>query len=183
MILRSLLSICSTTDAFIIKTFSTFPMAAKLGALVFGPLFDFKLFWLYSSIFKTPRGHRPGHRALRCHRPHLLAHLGAEYVTLQSSFDILRIPSILDHDERRLPPLAPLRHSRHLERHSPHLLRVGRMRALLTPDFRVGAVIAGIVMGLMALVFLLFPADANCCSSRNADTPFSGGPRARSSPS
>lgn len=52
MILRSLLSICSTTDAFIIKTFATFPMAAKLGALVFGPLFDFKLFWLYSSIFK-----------------------------------------------------------------------------------------------------------------------------------
>ncbi|MEP6671184.1 MAG: TIGR03943 family protein [Chthoniobacter sp.] len=41
----------------------------------------------------------------------------------------------------------------------------GRMKALLTPDFRVGAVIAGIVMGLMALVFLLFPADANCCSS------------------
>jgi len=53
MALRSLLSICSTTDAFIIKTFSTFPFAAKLGALVFGPLFDFKLFWLYSSIFKT----------------------------------------------------------------------------------------------------------------------------------
>ncbi|MDR3402554.1 MAG: TIGR03943 family protein [Chthoniobacter sp.] len=41
----------------------------------------------------------------------------------------------------------------------------GRMKALLTPDFRVGAVIAGVVLGLMALVFLLFPADANCCSS------------------
>ncbi|MEP6671185.1 MAG: permease [Chthoniobacter sp.] len=53
MVLRSLLSICSTTDAFIIKTFATFPMAAKLAALVYGPLFDFKLFWLYSSIFKT----------------------------------------------------------------------------------------------------------------------------------
>jgi uncharacterized protein len=53
MALRSLLSICSTTDAFIIKTFATFPFAAKLAALVFGPLFDFKLFWLYSSIFKT----------------------------------------------------------------------------------------------------------------------------------
>ena len=53
MALRSLLSICSTTDAFIIKTFSTFPFAAKLAALVFGPLFDFKLFWLYSTIFKT----------------------------------------------------------------------------------------------------------------------------------
>jgi uncharacterized repeat protein (TIGR03943 family) len=41
----------------------------------------------------------------------------------------------------------------------------GRMRGFLTPDFRVGAFIAGVVMGLMALVFLLFPADANCCSA------------------
>jgi len=52
MILRSLLSICSTTDAFIMATFRTFPFAAKLAALVFGPLFDFKLFFLYSLIFK-----------------------------------------------------------------------------------------------------------------------------------
>jgi len=41
----------------------------------------------------------------------------------------------------------------------------GHMRSLLTPDFRIGAVAAGIVMGLMALVFLLFPADAACCSA------------------
>lgn len=52
MILRSLLSICSTTDAFIVATFRTFPFAAQLAALVFGPLFDFKLFWLYSMLFK-----------------------------------------------------------------------------------------------------------------------------------
>jgi hypothetical protein len=52
MALRSLLSICSTTDAFIVASFSTFPFAAKLGALVFGPMFDFKLFLLYSLIFK-----------------------------------------------------------------------------------------------------------------------------------
>jgi hypothetical protein len=52
MTLRSLLSICSTTDAFIVATFRTFPFAAQLAALVFGPLFDFKLFWLYSMIFK-----------------------------------------------------------------------------------------------------------------------------------
>jgi len=53
MTLRSLLSICSTTDAFIIASFATFPFAAKLAALVFGPLFDFKLFWLYNMLFKT----------------------------------------------------------------------------------------------------------------------------------
>jgi hypothetical protein len=52
MALRSLLSICSTTDAFVVASFSTFPFAAKLAALVFGPMFDFKLFLLYSLIFK-----------------------------------------------------------------------------------------------------------------------------------
>jgi uncharacterized protein len=52
MALRSLLSVCSTTDAFIIAGFGPFPFAAKLAALVFGPMFDFKLFWLYSLIFK-----------------------------------------------------------------------------------------------------------------------------------
>lgn len=41
----------------------------------------------------------------------------------------------------------------------------GHMRNLLTPDFRIGAVLAGIIMGLMALVFLIFPADAACCSA------------------
>jgi uncharacterized repeat protein (TIGR03943 family) len=39
------------------------------------------------------------------------------------------------------------------------------MRSLLTPEFRLGAVAAGIVMGLMALAFLFFPADAACCSA------------------
>src|SRR5690349_2164254 len=41
----------------------------------------------------------------------------------------------------------------------------GRMRSLLTPEFRLGAVAAGIIMGVMALVFLFFPADAACCSA------------------
>ena len=48
----------------------------------------------------------------------------------------------------------------------------GRMRGFLTPEFRVGAVAAGIVMGLMALVFLLFPADANCCSAADCGHAF-----------
>jgi uncharacterized repeat protein (TIGR03943 family) len=41
----------------------------------------------------------------------------------------------------------------------------GRVRDLLAPEFRPGVVIAGVVMGLMALVFLLLPVDAGCCSS------------------
>ena len=41
----------------------------------------------------------------------------------------------------------------------------GRIAPYLHPTFRPYVVIAGFVMAGMALVFLLFPADANCCSS------------------
>ena len=41
----------------------------------------------------------------------------------------------------------------------------GRIQAFLHPTFRPYVVIAGVVMAAMALVFLLFPADADCCSS------------------
>ena len=41
----------------------------------------------------------------------------------------------------------------------------GRVQAFLHPTFRPYVLIAGVVMAVMALVFLLFPADANCCSS------------------
>ena len=40
-----------------------------------------------------------------------------------------------------------------------------RVNALLAPQFRTYALIAGIVLGLLALVFLFFRADASCCSS------------------
>ncbi len=49
----------------------------------------------------------------------------------------------------------------------------GRMRGFLTPEFRIGALAAGIAMGVMALVFLLFPADANCCSAAECGHTFS----------
>lgn len=51
MALASVLSVCSTTDAFIASTLTTFPMAAKLAFLVFGPMLDFKLLFLYGSAF------------------------------------------------------------------------------------------------------------------------------------
>jgi uncharacterized membrane protein YraQ (UPF0718 family) len=50
--LAGVLSVCSTTDAFIAATFSLFPTAAKLGFLVFGPMVDFKLLFIYSAIFR-----------------------------------------------------------------------------------------------------------------------------------
>jgi len=53
MLVAVALALCSTTDAFIAATsFPSFPMAAKLAFLVFGPMFDLKLYWLYGMLFK-----------------------------------------------------------------------------------------------------------------------------------
>lgn len=41
----------------------------------------------------------------------------------------------------------------------------GRVKDFLAPPFRPYVLIAGIVLGFMALIFLLFRADASCCSS------------------
>lgn len=51
--LAAALALCSTTDAFIAATsFAMFPMTAKLAFLLFGPMFDLKLYWLYGLLFK-----------------------------------------------------------------------------------------------------------------------------------
>lgn len=50
--LASVLSVCSTTDAFIAATFTLFPTVAKLGFLVFGPMVDLKLIFIYSAVFR-----------------------------------------------------------------------------------------------------------------------------------
>lgn len=49
--LATVLSVCSTTDAFIAATLTTFPMAAKLAFLVFGPMLDLKILFLYGAAF------------------------------------------------------------------------------------------------------------------------------------
>ena len=50
--LAALLGLCSTTDAFVAWTFTAFSPAAKLAFLVFGPMFDLKLFFLYGLVFQ-----------------------------------------------------------------------------------------------------------------------------------
>jgi uncharacterized membrane protein YraQ (UPF0718 family) len=51
--MAALLAQCSNTDAFIAATqFIVFPFAAKLAFLVYGPLFDLKLVWLYGLVAK-----------------------------------------------------------------------------------------------------------------------------------
>jgi uncharacterized membrane protein YraQ (UPF0718 family) len=46
-----LITLCSETDAFVIANFSIRP-AAKLAFLVFGPMLDLKLFFMYTRVFR-----------------------------------------------------------------------------------------------------------------------------------
>jgi uncharacterized membrane protein YraQ (UPF0718 family) len=50
--LAMILSLCSTSDAFIAAPMASFSMAAKLAFLVFGPMMDIKLLFMYSSVFQ-----------------------------------------------------------------------------------------------------------------------------------
>ena len=51
MTLAGVLSLCSSSDAFIAATFVAFPAVAKLAFLVFGPMMDLKLLFIYSAVF------------------------------------------------------------------------------------------------------------------------------------
>lgn len=51
MLLSALLSLCSTSDAFIAATFVAFPAMAKMAFLVYGPMMDIKLLFIYSTVF------------------------------------------------------------------------------------------------------------------------------------
>lgn len=50
--LAGAMALCSSTDAFIAASFITFPFTAKLAFLVFGPVFDVKLFFLYGLVYR-----------------------------------------------------------------------------------------------------------------------------------
>ena len=52
MALAFLLSLCSTSDAFVAATFTGFPSAAKLAFMVFGPVVDLKLIFIYGLVFR-----------------------------------------------------------------------------------------------------------------------------------
>jgi uncharacterized membrane protein YraQ (UPF0718 family) len=46
------LALCSSTNAFIAVSFQMFPPSAKLAFMLFGPVFDTKLFFMYGAVFK-----------------------------------------------------------------------------------------------------------------------------------
>ena len=53
MVLAFILSLCSTTDAFVAAALgNSISAAAKLAFLVFGPMFDVKLLFMYASVFR-----------------------------------------------------------------------------------------------------------------------------------
>ncbi len=52
MVLAVLLSLCSTTDAFVAAYLQVFTPASKLAFLVYGPMVDLKLMFMYSSVFR-----------------------------------------------------------------------------------------------------------------------------------
>lgn len=52
MSLSFVLSLCSTSDAFIAAPMAAFSMASKLAFLVFGPMMDVKLVFMYAAVFK-----------------------------------------------------------------------------------------------------------------------------------
>jgi len=47
-----ILCLCSSTDAFVAASITGFPNSAKLAMVVFGPMFDLKLLFLYLSVFR-----------------------------------------------------------------------------------------------------------------------------------
>jgi uncharacterized membrane protein YraQ (UPF0718 family) len=52
MALAILLCLCSEADAFVAASFTGLPPAAKLAFLVLGPMMDFKLYMMYTRIFR-----------------------------------------------------------------------------------------------------------------------------------
>jgi len=52
MALAFILSLCSTSDAFIAATLAKFTWSAKLAFLVLGPMLDVKLIFLYQTVLR-----------------------------------------------------------------------------------------------------------------------------------
>lgn len=52
MVIAAILSLCSTSDAFIAATFVSFPLVSRVAFLVFGPMMDLKLLFIYASVFR-----------------------------------------------------------------------------------------------------------------------------------
>ncbi|MGJ8673657.1 permease [Rubritalea sp.] len=52
MVLAFVLSVCSTSDAFLAASLGTFSYASKMAFMVFGPMMDVKLLFLYQTVMQ-----------------------------------------------------------------------------------------------------------------------------------
>ncbi|MFC5049478.1 permease [Rubritalea spongiae] len=52
MVLAFVLSVCSTSDAFLAASLGTFSYASKMAFMVFGPMMDVKLLFLYQTVMR-----------------------------------------------------------------------------------------------------------------------------------
>ena len=53
MCLAVVLCLCSEADAFVAASYATMRPAAKVAFLVLGPMLDFKLYFMYTRVFRT----------------------------------------------------------------------------------------------------------------------------------
>jgi hypothetical protein len=53
MLAAFIFSLCAEADAFVAASFTEFSLPAQLAFLVFGPMFDIKLFLMYRVVFRT----------------------------------------------------------------------------------------------------------------------------------
>ena len=53
MVLAVVLCLCSEADAFVAASYATMRPAAKVAFLVLGPMLDFKLYFMYTRVFRT----------------------------------------------------------------------------------------------------------------------------------
>lgn len=53
MVIAVLLCLCSEADAFVAANMTKVPLAGKISFLVLGPMFDLKLLFMYTRVFKT----------------------------------------------------------------------------------------------------------------------------------
>ena len=54
MLAAFIFSLCAEADAFVAASFSEYSMPAQLAFLVYGPMFDIKLFLMYRLVFRFP---------------------------------------------------------------------------------------------------------------------------------
>ncbi|MEK7953568.1 permease [Luteolibacter soli] len=84
MALAFILSLCSTSDAFIAATLDKFTYGAKLAFLVFGPMLDVKLLFLYQTVLKK--------RFILCLALGLFVVIGAAAIAWQAAIFTLASP-------------------------------------------------------------------------------------------